>query len=119
MAVTASRTTQLLFSGDITESLVLSAADNTTAIAKTDNISLASGDNTITPPSITGLTIVAVTIIPPAGNTILITLKGAAADTNPIPLHKTDHTTLGLNSTITTFILNAASAIANVRLVWS
>ena len=118
MAVTASRTIQLLFSGDITENIIQSAADNTTSSAKTDLVTLALGANTITPPSVSGITIVGLTIIPPAGNSSLITLKGVTGDTG-VAIHKTDPTTIALDSTFVSLVLNAAASIVGVRLIWS
>jgi hypothetical protein len=118
MTVTSSRVTQVSFSGDITENIIQSAADNTTSIAKTDNVTLSSGANTITAPVITGLTVSALTIIPPAGNTSLITLKGISGDTG-VAIHKTDPTSIALDSTFVSLVLNAAAQINGVRLIWS
>jgi hypothetical protein len=80
-----------------------------TPVGTIQNIALSMGANTITIP--TGTTMMV--IQPPAGNTILVTLKGVAGDTG-IPLHKTLATgPINLDSTAATFVLNAASAIAN------
>lgn len=87
---------------------------NETSPAESEIRSLSSGANTITPPA--GFS--ACTIIFPAGNAILVTLKGVSGDTG-IVLHPTGPTSIGLNSTVTTFVLNAASALAGVRFIWS
>jgi hypothetical protein len=78
---------------------------------------LASGANTITPPA--GSTPVSVTIVPPAGNVITITLKGVTGDTG-ILLHPTDPTTIALGSPTATFVLTAGSLFASgVRFYWT
>jgi hypothetical protein len=118
MSVTASRTVQVLFSGDVTDQVIQSAADNPTAFGKIDFISLASGDNLISVPSVTGFTIVGVMIIPPSGNTNLLKLKGSTTDTGTA-LHKTDPTSLAFDTTTTSFYLNAATTTNGVRMVWS
>jgi hypothetical protein len=51
-------------------------------------------------------------------NTTLIKLKGVAADTG-VAIHKTDSTSIGLDVSVTTFILNAAAALNGVRLFWA
>ena len=57
-------------------------------------------------------------MIPPAGNTNSITLKGASGDTG-IRLHNTDPTTLALHSTQSTILLVAGSTTSGVLLAWS
>jgi len=117
MAITAQRIIQINLSGDVTASMPFSAANNTNSPGKVDVVTLAAGNNTITPPS-GGTTFSAVTIIPPVGNTNLIIIKGVAGDTG-VALHKTDPTTVALDSTVANFVLNAAAQITGVRLVWS
>lgn len=112
MSVTSSRTVQVQFSGDITSEIIQSAADNSSSPAKTDIVSLALGANTITAPAVSGLIVTGLMIIPPSGNTSLITLNG-------IPIHLTDPTSLGLDITFVSLTLNAAAAIVGVRLIWS
>ncbi len=118
MAVTSSRTVQIQFSGNITESIIQSANDNTVSPAKSDIVSLTTGANTITAPVISGLVVTGLLIIPPAGNTNLITLKGASGDAG-IPIHLTDPTSLALDTTFVSLVLNAAAGIAGVRLIWT
>jgi len=123
MAVTATRTITVVFSGsgsltDVVGTEPFSAANNTTSIAKMDLVSLASGNNTITVPSVTGFSVVAVTIVPPPGNTNLVTLKGVNGDTG-FGIHKTDPTCLALDTSTSSFVLSAANTINGVRLIWN
>lgn len=117
MSVTSVRTTNVTFTGDQESSNNYAAASNASSPGQSDIITLASGANTITPPS-GGTTPVAVTIIPPTGNTETITLKGVTGDTGVV-LHKTDPTTIALNSPTDTFVLTASGTITGVRMVWS
>jgi hypothetical protein len=114
MATTSTRTTNIGFSGDVDTNLQFSAASNAASPAQVDLLTLASGDNTLTAP----VTPVSVTIIPPAGNTHAILLKGNAADVG-VSLHLTDPTTIALASSQTSIILNAAAQILGVRTIWT
>ena len=117
MATDSYRTGSVLFTGDINADMYYYSAHNTNSPAQTEIKVLAAGANTISAP--TGGTVpVAVTIIPPAGNTNLITLKGIAGDTG-VPLHKTDPTTIALDTTFASFVLNAAALTTGVRFTWS
>ena len=113
MAVNAKRSVAIVFSGDVTAGSTTHAEENAASPAQIESKTLSTGANTITPPASSK----AVTIIMPSGNTVLLTLKGVTGDTG-IPLHKTDPTTIGLDTTITTFVLNAASGVT-VRLIWT
>ena len=95
-----------------------SAASNAASPGQTEIKTLASGANTITPPPSTSATVTGVTIIPPVGNTHLMTLKGVSGDTG-IPLHLTDPSSFGVDSTLSTFVINAAAQIAGVRFIWT
>ena len=118
MSVTSSRNIQLQFSGDITTNIIQSALDNTVSPGMEVIQTLASGDNTITAPSVSAIVVTALTIIPPSANTKLITLKGVNGDTG-IPTHLTDPTVISLDTTFTSLVLNAASTIIGIRLIWS
>lgn len=118
MSVTSSRSVQVDFSGDITEQIIQSALDNEVSIAKTDLITLAIGANTITAPVITGLVNTGLTIIPPAGNTSIIILKGVTGDTG-VPLHITDPTSIALDPTFISLVLTVTVEVVGVRLIWS
>lgn len=117
MSVTAVRQILVEFSEDVIASNTFSAANNTSSPGQMDIVTLASGANTITPPT-GGSTPTACTIIPPSTNTDTIILKGVTGDTG-VSLHKTDPTSIGLNSPTGTFVLTAGAQIAGVRLVWS
>lgn len=117
MAVTSMRKTTITFSGDVVGTQQYSAASNAVSPGVIQLVVLASGANTITPPL--GATPKAVTIIPPAGNVISITLKGVTGDTGVL-LHLTDPTVIALGSATNTFVLTAGSLFTNpVRLVWT
>jgi hypothetical protein len=113
MAVTSQRSIATVFTVDVVANNTTSAANNASSPGQIELKALSTGDNTITKP--TGAT--ACTIIMPANNTVLVTLKGINGDTG-IPLHKTDPTSIGLDSTSSTFVLNAASSVS-VRLIWT
>ena len=117
MATQSARTQTIVFTGDVTATQTNAAAQNPNSPGVNELKSLASGANTITPPT-GGSTPVAVTIIPPAGNTVALTLKGIAGDTG-IAIHLTDPTTIGLAAGVSSFVLNAASTINGVRFMWS
>ena len=113
MAVTATRSVTIQFSGDVSAANTFAAANNTSSPAGIELQTLASGANTITPPS--GAK--ACTIVPPFGNLVTITLKGVTGDTGVV-LHLTDPSSIGLNSAVSTFCLTASDTVT-VRLIWS
>lgn len=117
MAVTSNRGITIAFTGDVIADNTFSAAESIVSPGQIDIVSLSSGANTITPPS-GGTTPKAVTIVPPAGNNNTITLKGITGDTGVV-LHKTDPSSIALNSSTATFVLTASADIAGVRLIWS
>lgn len=118
MSNTSSRNVQIEFSGDVSTNIIQSALDNPVSPAALELVSLSSGNNTITAPVVSGIIVTGLTIIPPAGNVNLITLKGVNGDTG-IPLNLVDPTTIALDSTFVSLVLNAADAIVGVRLIWS
>lgn len=118
MAVKSSRTIQVQFSGDITQQLAQSALDNAVSPGMDVLQSLVLGANTITAPVVSGVVITGLLIIPPAGNTNLMILKGVTGDTG-VKLHLTDPTSLSLDSTFVSLVINAAAAIVGVRFIWS
>ncbi len=117
MSVTAVRSQTITYSGDVSGTETVSAASNAASPGSVEIKTLSAGANTITVPT-GGTTPTAVTVLPPVGNTNLITLKGIAGDTG-VALHKTDPTTIALDSTVTTFVLNAAAQITGARFYWS
>jgi hypothetical protein len=118
MSVTSSRNVQIELSGDIESHIIQSALDNITSPGQIDVITLIVGDNTITAPVISGLASTALTIIPPAGNTSVMILKGVALDTG-VPIHVTDPTSIGLDSSFVSLVITVTVAIVGVRLIWS
>jgi hypothetical protein len=112
MAVSATRAVSIGFSGDYTFGGTFSAAINAASPGLLQQLALASGANTVTPP--TGAK--SVTIVPPSGNVVALTLKGVAGDTG-IALHKTDPTSIGLDGAAT-FVINAGSSVTIV-MVWT
>lgn len=115
MAVTSTRSVTIGITGDgLNESNVFPAASNVASPANISYINLASGSNTVT--TTTGM--VSATIIPPAGNTNSITLKGVTGDTG-VRLHNTDPSSIGLDSTVSSFVLTAGASISGVRIVWT
>ena len=115
--VTSQRNVTIQFTGGVQAANTFSAANNTASPGQIELRTLALGANTITPPT-GGSTPKACTIIPPEGNVNLLTLKGVAGDTG-VALHKTDPTTIALDSPTATFVLDAAAITTGVRLVWS
>lgn len=116
MATSATFAAVLTLTGDIQQTQPINAAVNAASPAAETLVNLSSGANTLTAPVAAVAT--RLTIIPPSGNTILMTLKGVTGDTG-VPLHLTDPTTIGVDSTLVTLCLTAASAITGVRLIWS
>ena len=112
MSITSSRVIQIQFSGDISTQIIQSALDNDVSPCQIDYDVLDPGDNVISTPATSGIVITGLTIIPPVANTSLLTLAG-------IPLHLTDPTSLALDTTFVSLVLNAAAAIVGVRLIWS
>ena len=117
MAVTASRTVEITYSGGVTGTEPLVAADNLVSPGQVEIRTLSAGANSITVPT-AGATTVACTVVPPANNSTAITLKGVTGDTG-IHLHNTDPTSIALDPTVTTFVLTAAGTITGVRLFWT
>ena len=118
MAIASARTITVTYSGDQTYSIAPAAAANAASPGVQElKTFTGAGDNTVTVPT-GGSTPTAVTIVPPAGNTQAITLKGAGGDTG-VALHKTDPTSLGIGAAVTSFILNVAGTVTGIRFIWS
>ena len=117
MASTSNVSVALVSTGDFGFNQSYSAAANTSSPSQRDFVTLASGLNTITPPA-GGSTPKRLTIIPPAGNTATMTLKGVTGDTGVV-LHKTDWTSIALDSPTTTLVLTCSAQIAGVALIWT
>ena len=94
----------------------LTATTNTAGIGPTGQ-TLSSGANTVNIPA----GALGVTIVPPPGNTVALTVKGVSGDTG-LPLHLTQpfQWIFPVASPPTTFVINAASSMtAPVRFFWA
>lgn len=116
MAVTSTRGTTIQFTGDVTATQYVNAASNTDSPGMIQHTTLASGANTITPP--TGVTVVSAILIPPSGNSTSITLKGVTGDTG-IRIHNTDPTMIALHSSSSSFVLTAGAEIVDFRIIYT
>ncbi len=118
MSITALVTNYIKFSGDQESELAWSSGDLEDSPAIQELHSLTSGNNTLTVPDVEDFTIHGVAIVPPAGNIIEITLKGASGDTG-ISLSETGVSLLRFPSTPPTeIVLNVSDDLAGMRLVW-
>jgi hypothetical protein len=117
MSSTAIRGISIAYSGDFAGNESYTAATNTNSPAMSELKTLTTGANTITPPT-GGSTVKGVTIIPPASNAVLMTLKGVTGDTG-VPMHKTDPTSIGLDTTVSTFCVTCAAPVIGVRFLWT
>lgn len=118
MAVNAARQIAINLTGDVILDKIYAAAQNGVSPGAVTVHALATGDNTITVPSVTGVTVKAATIIPPSTNTQAITLKGVGGDTG-IPISKTDPTSIAFETAPASFVLNVGGNINGLRIVWT
>lgn len=121
MANTSNKSLSIQITGDgssstISWSEIFAGLSNPLSPAQSEIKDLASGLNTITPPTGGGTTPVGVLIIPPSTNSQTITLKGVTGDTG-VPLSKTDFCYISLGST-GTFALTTGGIISGVRFIW-
>lgn len=116
MATACAAEIALTFTGDDPGVKVFDSGQNATSPAQDQFVNLSSGANTFAVPAAAAPT--RVTIIMPSGNAVLVTLKGVVGDTG-VPLHKTDPTSVALDSTATQIVLNAANTVNGVRIIWS
>lgn len=118
MATTSSHSITVTFTGDVQAVEPVSVANNAVSPGQPGvYVNLSSGNNTVNTPTAGGATPVGCWVIPPAGNATQITLKGVNADTG-IALHLTNAAFVSLASGVSSFVLNAASSITGVRLIW-
>jgi hypothetical protein len=120
MAITSSRTVQIQVSGDVTGNMNLSALDNPTSMGEINLYAIVGPGSTViaAPGGVIGVNITGLTIIPPAGNTSVMTLKGVAGDTG-IPLHVTDPTSIAVDSSFVSFVLSSTLQVNGVRIAWT
>jgi hypothetical protein len=115
----SNRNVQIEFSGVVDTVIIQTALENPISVGQQQIVDFAAGDNTITIPVSSGLVCTAVTIIPPSGNTVVMTLKGNAGDVG-IALDLVDPTTLAIASTVTEIIINAlTNPVVGVILIFS
>lgn len=117
MSVTSARRIIVEFTSDYEASNSFAAASNTASPGQRDIVTLSAGNNTITKPT-GGSTISALTIVPPSGNTSVITLKGVNGDTG-VTLHLTDPSSIALPSTFASLVLNVVTDVVGAVLIWS
>lgn len=115
MSKTSTVTTTISIVGDgVNETITQSYQNTACPSGAPQALSLSSGANTLTVP--TGA--VALTIIPPAGNAVTLTLKGVTGDTG-VALSPTNPTgPIPLATTVTTLVLTAGSNIT-VGIAWT
>jgi hypothetical protein len=107
----------ITYSGDVEGTEIIDATANAASPAQVDLRTLASGSNTITPPT-GGATAKSVTIKPPVGNVVTITLKGVTGDTGFL-LSPTEPTTLALATGTTAFDLTCSATLTGIRFYWT
>lgn len=117
MTAVAQRTISIVYTGDVVGTETIAAAGNGASPAQIQLVTLAVGDNTITVPG-GGSTPVSCTIIKPAANAVAIKLKSVGGDAG-VRLHNTDPDSISIDPATTTFVLNVASQIVGVRLMWT
>jgi len=118
LAITATRTITLVYSGGVVGTEVISAASNTASPGQIQIFTFTgAGNNTVTVPT-GGTTPTAATIVPPAGNTQALILKGVNGDTG-VTIHKTDPTTIALDSSVVNFVLNVAGTVTGLQIFWT
>ncbi len=118
MSITSVVTIYNEFTGDIGSVFSNAAASNNASPAELITQRLTVGNNTITAPVTTGVTVTGLTILPPVANPTLITLKGVNGDTG-IPIHKTNPTFIPLDATFVSLVLSVGTQIDKLRLIWS
>lgn len=113
MAISCVSTINLAYAGDRNQTYAFATASNPISPDEENYVNLASGDNTITVPTV-GVTAFGAVIIPPSTNTAVLTLKGNAGDTG-VALNRKNPSQIGLDSGVSSFILNASAAVVGVR----
>jgi hypothetical protein len=117
MATTSNRTITIVNAGDTTATEIITADPNVVAPGAVELRNLAIGFNSFNVPT-GGSVPVAVTIVPPAGNTVQITLKGITGDTGVL-LHLTQPSSIAIAPAQTTIGLTAAATVTGVRFYWT
>ena len=121
MSTVSQRFVQLIYRGDAVGTYQFPALTNYSAVSEPlQVVNLAAGNNTITVPTagVSAPVVTACTIFQPPGNTVVVILKGVGTDAGNA-IHPTDPYVMTLASTVTSFVLNAASTLNGVLLYWS
>ncbi len=121
MAVTSTRVVTVTLNGDgLNGSFTFQANSNALAPGDMDIFTLPTGSTVIAFPT-GGSQTQGATITPPAGNTNTLTIKGTTADLG-IQIHKTDPTSLALDTTSTTqtsFVITVSATVTGLRVIWT
>ena len=116
MASTATVQGTITITGDLAaQALQFAGAANAASPVKEDFLNLSMGNTTLTAP--TAATPTYLILVPPAGNTALMTLRGIAGDTG-VALHKTNPTFIALDSTFVSCVINAGATVTGLRVLW-
>lgn len=120
MAVNAVRTITINLTGDVILDKIFSATQNAISPGSVTLHNLSSGNNQINLPTVTGQLVTAATIIPPAGNTQALIIKGTTAGDAGLPISKTEPTSIAFDSAPPShFHINAAGTVDGLRIVWT
>lgn len=106
MSVTSNRDINLQFTGDVEYQQSFSSETSVDASGQNQIIELTTGNNTITVPD----DAISATIVKPSDNEVVLKLKGVSGDTG-ILLSLTDPDSISLNGSVTSFVINVASAV--------
>lgn len=117
MSVSVTRRTTLTYAGDVVGTEIIDATENLNSPGVVEFKTLASGANTITPPT-GGSVPKAVTITLPVGNVITVTLKGVTGDAGVL-LSPLEPFTITLGTPTTTFVLTVSAELTGVRFFWT
>lgn len=119
MAVNAARSITINFTGDTISDKIFSAAQNAVSPGAISVYSLTAGNNQIDVPAVTGMTVKGATIIPPAGNTQALILKGPTNTDVGLVISNTDPTSIAFETAPAHFHINAAGTVNGLRIVWT
>jgi hypothetical protein len=119
MAVSATRTIIIAYSGDVVGNESIAAVANSTSPGSITLHSLTTNTNTIAVP-VSGVTATrGMTIVPPSANTQALTLKSTTADVG-FALSPSEPSSIALGTTApTNIILNAGGVIDGLRIFWT
>lgn len=120
MAIQSGRQIVITQTAPFVATWTFTAANNANAPADVQIYTLATTNNTINFPT-GGAVVAGITIVPPAGNSASITLKGSSGDTG-IAIHKTDPTSIAFdttNTTQTSIVLTVSTTVTGLYIIWT